>query len=106
MKQMTRRGFLQGVGSVPLLSAVLWHFDNGQEDPEPQEKKSMFTEPKLEHRDQKRYVAIKATVAMKEFPTVLPQLWKEVFAWLGAQGVEPAGPPLLRFLVIDMPARM
>jgi len=43
---------------------------------------------------------------MNELPNVLPALWKEVFTWLGQRHVTPAGPPLIRYLVIDMPKRI
>jgi effector-binding domain-containing protein len=62
----------------------------------------MITEPKLEPRDEQPYVAIRAKVTMKEMSKVPPQLLEEVFAWMGKREIEPAGPPLLRFLVIDM----
>lgn len=103
MEKMTRRGFLRD--TVPVCGALGWYFGSQGEEP-PHAKSPTITEPTVEHRDARRYMSIRATVAMREMPTVLPQLWKEVFGWLGAQGVAPAGPPLLRFLVIDMPARM
>jgi effector-binding domain-containing protein len=29
-------------------------------------------------------------------------MWREVFGWLAARGIEPAGPPLIRYRIIDM----
>ena len=62
----------------------------------------MFAEPHLEDRDAQPYVAIRTQVTMQTMGSVLPQLWDEVFAWLGQRGIAPDGQPLLRFLVIDM----
>jgi effector-binding domain-containing protein len=47
-------------------------------------------------------VAIAATVGMDELATVVPPLNGEVFGWLAARGIAPAGPPLWRYHVIDM----
>jgi len=66
----------------------------------------MTTEPKLEHRDEQPYVAIRTQVPMRKFKTVIPQLLGEVFAWLEKQGVAPAGAPFMRFHVINMAAKM
>jgi len=41
---------------------------------------------------------------MQELNTVIPQRLGEVFAWLGKQGIAPAGAPFIRYLVIDMDA--
>jgi effector-binding domain-containing protein len=66
----------------------------------------MHTEPKLEDRPEQPYVAIRTQVTMQEMGPVIPQLLGEVFAWLGQQGVSPAGPPFMRFVVIDMAAQL
>ena len=49
-------------------------------------------------------MAIPARVTMQEMGTFLPPLHGEVFAWLGRQGVAPAGAPFWRYVVIDMEA--
>ena len=61
---------------------------------------SMTTsEPKLEHRSGQPYVAIPIRVPMKEWgkTTVLVP---EIFGWLEQKGIEPAGTPFYRYLVI------
>ncbi|MBI1881241.1 MAG: GyrI-like domain-containing protein [Chloroflexi bacterium] len=63
-------------------------------------------EPKLAHRDEQPYVAIRSQVTMPELGTVLPPLIEEVFGWLASKGVEPAGAPFWRYLVIDMEAKL
>jgi effector-binding domain-containing protein len=66
----------------------------------------VFTEPKVEHRDEQPYVGIRTQVPMRQFRKVTPQLLGELFAWLDKRGVPPAGPPFMRFHVIDMKADM
>jgi effector-binding domain-containing protein len=63
----------------------------------------LISEPKLEDRREQPYVAIRTQITMQELGTA-PDLLGEVFAWLGKQGVAPAGAPFMRFLVIDMEA--
>jgi effector-binding domain-containing protein len=43
---------------------------------------------------------------MSELPQVIPQLFDEVFAWLGQQGIEPAGAPFIRYHVINMETKL
>ncbi len=67
----------------------------------------MITEPKLEHRSDQHYVAIRTQVTMQELGTdVIPQLHSEVRAWLGKQDVAPSGAPFIRYLVIDMMTKL
>jgi effector-binding domain-containing protein len=106
MTQITRRGFIQRAGSLPLAGAFCSFFGDQGDDPGPKGKTPMMTEPKLEHREKRHYVAIRTRVAMQELGTVIPQLLGEVFAWLGKQGITPAGAPIIRYNVIDMPARL
>lgn len=64
----------------------------------------MLTAPKVEHRDAQPYVAIRTPVMLKELSKVIPKLHKEVFAWLKKRNITPAGPPFIRWNVIDMAA--
>ncbi len=66
----------------------------------------MLTEPKLEVRKQQPYVGIRSQVAMQELGSVLPPLSGEVFAWLEKKGLQPAGPPLWRYLTVDMERKL
>jgi effector-binding domain-containing protein len=66
----------------------------------------MMTAPKLEDRAEQTYVAIRTQATMDELPTVIPQLLGDVFAWLHQRGIAPAGPPFIRYLVIDMAAQL
>lgn len=47
------------------------------------------------------YVAITGQVTMAAIGSVADRI-PEIFAWLGARGIAPAGPPFLRYNVIDM----
>jgi effector-binding domain-containing protein len=66
----------------------------------------MHTELQLEDRPARPYVAIRSQVTMQELGPVIPQLLGRVFGWLGKEGLSPAGPPFVRFLVIDMAAQL
>ena len=62
-----------------------------------------MTEPKLEQRDERPYMAIRRQVTMEEIaPVLADQVLGQVFAWLESKGVAPAGAPFFRYLSIDM----
>src|SRR5215475_12200848 len=65
-----------------------------------------ITEPKLEDRSEQHYAGIRTEAPMGQLPNVIPQLLGEVFAWLGKQGMPPAGAPFIRYHVIDMEAKL
>jgi effector-binding domain-containing protein len=62
----------------------------------------MISVQRVEQRVDQPYAAIRTEVGMGGFGEVLGPMWGEVFGWLGRRGIEPAGPPLIRYLVIDM----
>src|SRR5215207_9331534 len=66
----------------------------------------MIAEPKLEDRKEQRYVGIRMQVPMRKLKDIIPQSIDEIFSWLGKQGVEPAGPPFIRYHVINMAGKM
>ncbi len=67
----------------------------------------MITEPKIINRAEQPYVAIRSQVTMQEFGAgIIPQSFNEVAAWLQKQGKAPAGAPLIRYLVINMPGKL
>ena len=61
----------------------------------------MSTAPEIETRAEQPYAAIKAHVPMSGLGGLGARLG-EVFAWLSARGVAPAGPPFFKYNVIDM----
>jgi len=61
----------------------------------------MSAVPEIVTRAEQPYVAIRTRVTMADLGG-LGARFAEVFAWLGARGVPPAGPPFFRYNVIDM----
>lgn len=57
-------------------------------------------EPFIVERAGQPYVALRAAVTPSTFASLADRL-PQVFGWLGERGVEPAGPPFFRYLVID-----
>jgi effector-binding domain-containing protein len=66
----------------------------------------MIGQPHVDSRDEKRYVGIRAQTPMKGMSTVVTKLFTELSAWAKQNEVEVAGPPFLRYYVIDMAAGM
>src|ERR1700749_2569756 len=60
-----------------------------------------LTAPKVEHRPEQAYAAIRTEGAMKDLPHILPPLFPEMFAWLAKNNIPPAGPPFVRYLSMD-----
>jgi effector-binding domain-containing protein len=63
-------------------------------------------QPKIEDRSEKPYVGTRTQATTDDLPMVIPQLLGEVLAWVGKQGVAPAGAPFIRFHVINMETTM
>jgi len=61
----------------------------------------MPIEPRVVERAEQPYVAIGGVITMQTFDLIADRL-PEVFRWLDARGIEPAGAPFFRFNVIDM----
>ena len=61
----------------------------------------MSTAPEIATRAEQPYVAIRARVTMAELGG-LGARFGEVFGWLGARGLAPAGAPFFKYNVIDM----
>ncbi|HET9970701.1 MAG TPA: AraC family transcriptional regulator, partial [Streptosporangiaceae bacterium] len=61
----------------------------------------MLVAPEIETRTEQPYVALRARVPMSGIAAFAVRTG-EVFSWLGARGLTPAGPPFLKFNVIDM----
>jgi effector-binding domain-containing protein len=58
-------------------------------------------EPRIRWRAAQPYVAIRRVVTMRTIPEIADRL-PEVFGWLAAREIEPAGAPFLRYRAIDM----
>lgn len=61
----------------------------------------MGSEPDVTQRAAQPYAGISAWVTMANVGSVADRI-PELFGWLGARGVAPAGPPFFRYHVIDM----
>jgi len=61
----------------------------------------MLVAPEIETRTEQAYVALRARVPMSGIAAFAVRTG-EVFSWLGDRGLAPAGPPFLKFNVIDM----
>lgn len=64
----------------------------------------MSQEPRIEERAARHYAGIQATVPMDGISAAVDQAFPELFGRLASTGTAPAGPPFIRFLVIDMEA--
>ncbi len=62
----------------------------------------MSHEPQIQTRAAQHYAAIPATVTMDGIAAAVDDAFPELFGWLAGQGIAPVGPPLIRYLVIDM----
>jgi effector-binding domain-containing protein len=61
----------------------------------------MSAAPQIVTRTEQPYVALRGQVTMAEIGPFAGRTG-EVFGWLGARGLAPAGPPFLKYNVIDM----
>jgi predicted transcriptional regulator YdeE len=66
----------------------------------------MHTEPKVEHRDERHYVAIETCVPMSEIATSLPPLIPQVVSWLERHKVPADGPPFFHYLAINKDSQL
>src|SRR5215475_10865667 len=61
----------------------------------------MNVTPEITQRPAQPYVGISAWVTMAEVGSIARRI-PEIFGWLGARDIAPAGPPFFRYHVIDM----
>jgi effector-binding domain-containing protein len=66
----------------------------------------MHAEPELQERPEQAYAGLLAAVTMETFPTAADAGFPELFGWLAARGIAPAGAPFIRYHVIDMAAEL
>jgi effector-binding domain-containing protein len=62
----------------------------------------MTAEPQITQRPPQPYAGLPATATMANFASIIDAGFPEVFGWLGQHGIEPAGPPFIRYNVVDM----
>ncbi len=64
--------------------------------------RSQITEPHLVTRDTLSYLGIATAAIMQTLGSRADTLFPELFAWLAAQNIRPAGAPFIKHNVIDM----
>ncbi|HSB00021.1 MAG TPA: GyrI-like domain-containing protein [Anaerolineales bacterium] len=62
--------------------------------------------PKIDTRPEQVYMGIRTIAPFKGMSKVVDRISKDLNTWVNEQGIEPAGPPFLRFHVIDMRGTM
>ena len=65
------------------------------------ETRGRAMQPSVIDRDEQPYVGIRRAVTMQTFPEIADRM-AGIYGWLAERGLEPAGPPFFRYLVIDM----
>ena len=63
-------------------------------------------QPRLDHRPEQPYMGIRTQTPMKGMSKVVEKLFKEIEVWAKQHNLRPAGPPFLRYHVIDMAGEM
>jgi effector-binding domain-containing protein len=66
----------------------------------------MDAEPQIQERAALPYMGLPLTVTMATFGAAIDAGYPELFGWLAAHDLAPAGPPLIRYHVIDMDGDM
>jgi hypothetical protein len=66
----------------------------------------MQQEPAIGQRGEVPYAGIRMQFPMDGFAAAVDEAFPELFGWLAEHGVRPAGPPFIRYHVIDMPAEL
>lgn len=66
----------------------------------------MQQQPMIEQRAALPYAGIAMQFPMDGFPAAVDAAFPELFGWLAGRGIQPAGPPFIRYHVIDMPAEL
>ena len=64
----------------------------------------MDPEVQIQRRGAQSYAALPMQVTMDTLAGAVDQAFPELFAWLAGHAIAPAGPPIIRYLVIDMAA--
>jgi effector-binding domain-containing protein len=64
----------------------------------------MDPEVQIQRREAQSYAAIPMQVTMDTLAGAVDQAFPELFGWLARHAIAPAGPPFIRYLVIDMAA--
>ena len=66
----------------------------------------MTDEPQLQERAAQPYAGIRTSVTMDGLSAAVDQAFPELFGWLADRAIVVAGPPFIRYHVIDMRAEL
>lgn len=66
----------------------------------------MQQEPTIRQHGELPYAGIRMQFPMDGFAAAVDEAFPELFGWLAEHCTQPAGPPFIRYLVIDMPAEL
>jgi len=66
----------------------------------------MNDQPRIEQRDAISYVAIPLSVTLNDLSAAVERAFPELFAWLTSHSFEPAGPPFIRYVTVNMDTAM
>jgi DNA gyrase inhibitor GyrI len=58
-------------------------------------------EPQIEERAERPYLGIRSEVPTGGIRPVVDRAFPRLFAWLGEHGIQPSGPPFIRFHELD-----
>jgi effector-binding domain-containing protein len=67
---------------------------------------TIVRQPGIDTRTETAYMGIRSQAPFKGMFKVVDKLFKEMNRWMKQHNVEPAGPPFLRYHVIDMEGEM
>jgi effector-binding domain-containing protein len=66
----------------------------------------LLTEPRIVERDEQPYMGIRTSVTMPEISGFIDASFPLVFAHLETNSIQPAGPPFVRYHLIDMDGQL
>lgn len=66
----------------------------------------MGNEPQIQQRAAQAYAGIRVSVTMDGMSAAVDEAFPELFGWLAEHVIAPAGPPFIRYHVIDMAAEL
>ena len=60
-----------------------------------------MSEPQIEERAERPYLGIRSEVPTGGIRAVVDRAFPQLFAWLGEHGIQPSGPPFIRYHELD-----
>jgi RNA polymerase sigma-70 factor, ECF subfamily len=60
-----------------------------------------MTEPEIQQRHEQPYVGIRSEVPPSGIRGVVDRAFPQLFSWLGERGIQPSGPPFIRYHELD-----